>query len=145
MARKKKLPNLRPQLTRFMLVGMTAENQLAKDGGSGRVAISRENDIDIETIAPESGSESCRAVVRMNVTIRARREKDVDPALTLKGWYEGRFVFPVGISMDEVDAAAGKEEFQYLLTAQVYPLVMAHMKEQLVLMGLSSQRMPLGV
>lgn len=145
MARKKRSVQLRPQLTRFYLLSLAAVNKLSVSGGAGRINLRRKQDIEIETMPPEGERKLCRVLVRLNMVVKGYREGDETPVVALKGKYEGRFLFSPDIDIGTIDAAASTEEFQYALTSQVYPLAMNHLKEQLELMGMTSQRMPLGV
>lgn len=144
MARKKTVPDILPKLGRFVLLGLNADNQLS-GSGVGRIDLKRTEEIILETIAPGEGTDYCRVVVRLNITVSGRREKDEQDIVRVDGVYEGRFSVQPGITIEMLDSIAGQEAFQYGLTAQIYPLAMSHLRDQLLLMGLTTRHMPIGL
>lgn len=142
---KRSTETTRPQLARFFLIEITGNSKLAESGGSGRIHLDRSNDIEIETLEPSDGSKSCRAVVRLNIRIEGTKDNESSPIVNISGKYEGRFLFPVGLSIKRLNTMCSKDSYKEGLVAQVFPLAMAHIKDELEKMGLSVHRLPFGI
>lgn len=137
-------PAVATQLVRFALVSISGQNDLIGTG-TGRVDIRREEEVELQTISPDSETEFCRAVVKIRLAFAGRRERDETDAVRVEATYEGRFAVHPSITIEELDKAAADERFQYGLVSQVYPLASTHVREQLQLMGLSPRNLPLGI
>lgn len=131
-------------LARFVLIGLSGQNDLVGTG-AGRVDIRHENEIDLETIAPDHETTYCRVVVRIRMKIFGRREKDESVAISVEGTYEGRFMVHPDVTIEALDAQAADDKFQYGLASQVYPLAATHLKDQLRMMGLTTRHIPVGI
>lgn len=135
----------RPQLARFYLLGINGASKLPESGGSGRIHLARSNDIEIETLEPSEDSKSCRVVVRLVIGIEGKKDNEPTPVVNISGTYEGRFIFPAGLSIKRLNTMCSKEAYREGLVAQVFPLAMAHLKDELEKMGLAVHRLPFGI
>lgn len=137
-------PEIATQLSRFVLIKIVGKNDLAGTG-TGRVDLTLEKDIGLETIAPDDKTGFCRIVVRIKLAFAGRREKDEIDSVRVEGEYEGRFKVHPDVTIDQLDQIAPNEKFQYGLVSQVYPLATTHLREQLQIMGMSPRHFPLGI
>jgi hypothetical protein len=144
VAKRKKSQSARPQLSRFLLLGLSAVNGYVGQGAL-RLVLQREQEIELVAMDPPEGQESRRIALRVKMAVVGRREGEEGEGLRVEGIYEGRFVFSPEVTMNEVEQLADDEAFQFALTSQVVPLASMHLKDQLELMGLSSSRMPIGL
>lgn|GEM_PF-4039717 len=127
----------RPKLARFLLASFKLKNGLIGKG-AGKLALSLGNKIQVRTMKPLEGKDTCRAHVIVSLTFIGHMAENPDEAiLRLEGVYQARYLLPAGKTLKEVDEWVAVDSSRDLLISQAYVLAMQHMKQQLDMVGVS--------
>lgn len=131
-----------PQLKRVVLLSINALHSPCK--APGGLVSHFKNRISLELLAPSDSETNPRIRLGVEVAGKWSVDKDSEPVITFDGAYEGRFEFPEPASTKEVNSWLEDGFYRESLIAQVIPVVNTHVFAQLEMMGLRTNKRPLG-
>lgn len=132
-----------PQLKRVVLLSIDAKHRPCK-APDGLISHFK-NRIWVELLEPIETNTSPRIRIGVDVNGKWYMDKESDPVITFEGGYEGRFDFgELVVTMDDVVSWLSDDFYRQSLVAQVIPVVNTHVHAQLEMMGVRTNRRPLG-
>ncbi len=137
------MKTLRPRLHTFRVLAFEGENR--GEAAGGQVNLTTRNHIEVGLNVPSVASAPLVAVVKIKLESTAVNVDDANDQARFVGEYEAKFYYATGVTEETVAPLLEDHDYQYLLVAQAYPLVITHFRRELQSMGLDARVIPLGV
>lgn len=131
-----------PVLRSLRVISFSSSNPIE---GSVPVTIKVGQEIDIALAIPSVTEGPLAIEIKIAITATATPETKKDFAGEFAGKYLVRFVFDAGITEEMVSGLMEMREYQYMLSAQAFPIAMSHFQRELLATGINPRPIPLGL
>lgn len=145
------LTEVRPRLLAFRVLRYTGQTPaLPLNTPNSRLRVDQNIELSLQPPDTQAGAAapdkaSAGAIVRITINASFVAQPHVTHEDAFSGTYEARFIYSSTPSASDLQALFSQEQHQYLLSAQAFPLAMAHFQRQLHAFGLSVRELPLGI
>ena len=133
----------RPVLISFRALAFHGENRSDGDGSEWSMQVKQE--IQIGLNVPTVPGAALQPTVKIELAATAKNELVDAVEAQFNGVYEAKFNFAIELTESDVSPWMDKEDNQYVLVAQVFPLAMTHFRRELHAMGFDARNLPLGL
>ena len=99
----------------------------------------------LDAAIPNVPAAGLQVTVKIRLDAWSRVELDSRQGASFAGEYEAKFHYAPEVQEATVTALLERDNYQYLLVAQAYPLAMTHLRRELQAMGLDARNLPLGL
>ena len=135
---------LRPKLVSFRATAFHGENKAASSGNDPwNIALTQT--VEMGLASAQDADAPLLAIVKFDLQAKASKVADADMRAEFDASYEAKFEYPPLVSEEKILPKLAQESYQYLLTAQAFPLAMTHFRRELQSMGFDARALPLGL
>ena len=136
--------SLRPKLTSFRATAFHGENK-AMPSGQEPWNVQLTQTIEVGLAVANEAPSQLLGIVTIDLLAKASKDDAADQVAEFSASYEAKFMYPAGVTEAQIDPLINAEPYQYVLTAQVFPLAMTHFRREMQSMGFDARNMPLGM
>lgn len=133
-----------PQLARFRILELNLLHNPMSAAGKLESKVGEKFELVLEekeqSSEPSKGGSNCRILARVSFNGKWYKDGTTDLVISLSSRYESIFAFNTEIDVALIQELLTKKFYRDSLISQAYLLAHAHVKEQLKLMGLNSNR-----
>jgi hypothetical protein len=136
--------SLRPKLVSFRATSFHGENK-ALSSGLEPWNVQLTQTIEVGLAVADEATAPLLGIVTIDLLARASKADSVDQVAEFSASYEAKFAYPAAVTESQIAPLFDTEAYQYVLTAQVFPLAMTHFRRDMQSMGFDARHMPLGI
>lgn len=138
------IASLRPKLVTFRATSFHGENKAVTSGQDPwNVQLTQTIEVGL-AIANEAPSQLLGIVI-IDLLAKASKTGAADQIAEFSASYEAKFTYPAAVTEAQIAPLIDTEAYQYVLSAQVFPLAMTHFRREMQSMGFDARHMPLGM
>ena len=136
--------SLRPKLVSFRATSFHGENK-ALSSGREPWSVHLTQTIEVGLAVANEAPEQLLGIVNIDLQAKASKDGASDQVAEFKASYEAKFNYPSAVTEAQIAPLIEAEAYQYVLTAQVFPLAMTHFRREMQSLGFDARNMPLGM
>jgi hypothetical protein len=120
--------SLRPKLVSFRVTSFRGENKALSSGQDPwNIQLTQKIEVNIDLLA------------------KAAKANAADQVAEFCASYEAKFTYPATVTEAQIAPLVDTEAYQYVLSAQAFPLAMTHFRREMQSMGFDARNLPLGI
>jgi hypothetical protein len=135
---------LRPKLVSFRATSFHGENK-ALSSGQEPWNVQLTQTIEVGLAVANEAPAQLLGIVNIDLLAKASKADAADQVAEFSASYEAKFAYPAAVTEAQIAPLIDAEAYQYVLTAQVFPLAMTHFRREMQSMGFDARQMPLGI
>lgn len=136
--------SLRPKLTSFRATAFHGENK-AISSGQDPWNVQLTQTIEVGLAEANEAPSQLLGIVKIDLLAKASKADAANQVAEFSASYEAKFAYPATVTEAQIAPLIESEAYQYVLTAQVFPLAMTHFRREMQSMGFDARNMPLGM
>jgi hypothetical protein len=136
--------SLRPKLVSFRATSFHGENK-AVSSGQDPWNFQLTQEIEVGLAVANEAPAQLLGIVKINLLAKAAKADAADQIAEFSASYEAKFNYPAAVTETQIAPLIDTEAYQYVLTAQVFPLAMTHFRREMQSLGFDARNMPLGM
>lgn len=135
---------LRPKLVSFRATSFHGENK-ALSSGRDPWNIQLTQNIEVGLAVANEAPAQLLGIVNIDLLAKATKAEAADQVAEFSASYEAKFTYPAATLEAQISPLFETAEYQYMLSAQAFPLAMTHLRREMQSMGFDARNLPLGL
>ena len=136
--------SLRPKLVSFRVTSFRGENK-ALSSGQDPWNIQLTQKIEVGLAVANEAPAQLLGIVNIDLLAKAAKANAADQVAEFCASYEAKFTYPATVTEAQIAPLVDTEAYQYVLSAQAFPLAMTHFRREMQSMGFDARNLPLGI
>lgn len=136
--------SLRPKLVSFRVTSFRGENK-ALSSGQEPWNIQLTQKIEVGLAVANEAPVQLLGIVKIDLLAKATQAEAADQVAEFNASYEAKFTYPAAVTEAQIAPLFDTEAYQYVLSAQAFPLAMTHFRREMQSMGFDARNLPLGI